>query len=340
MKRRLRRTIDRILFPGFLALLLTACGSLPTGQEYRCEPISSIPGPEDIVIDKWNNPPRLLVSSTDRRNPDNPGQIYAVDLKTSGVKPLPRQGEMNGLSFHPHGLDIIQDQNGRVLLYVITHRREGQGAKHAVLVYAVEPDRLVLKKILEDPLLISPNDLAGQPDGGIYVSNDRSAKGGMLELALKLKRSTIVYYDGFGTWSIAAERLAMANGLAIAGGKLFVAATREDAIFSFIIQPGGTLSNKRLFASVKGPDNFFVSGNNLLVGAHLNTLALMRHSGNPEKKAPSVIYQIYLSSGDTQPLFTDDGTKISGASVGVLYGDILYIGQIFDDFILKCIPSS
>ncbi len=304
-------------------------------EEYSYAPIDGMPGPEDMALDIWHTPPRLLVSSDDRRHNQKQGQIFTVDVETNSVTRLKREGEPEGLSFHPHGLDIIQNPDGRVILYVINRQKESTGAGHAVIIYEVFPDRLVFQKILSDSLLSSPNDLAVRTDGSIYVTNDKSERGGMGEIIFRLKRSTVVHFDGQGQWRVAADGLAMANGIALNGERVYVAATRENAIYSFISRGDGQLTAKELFAEVKGPDNFSITGSYLLVGSHTKPMALISHLKDPENKAPSLIYSIHLRSGEIKPIFYNDGRIISAASVGVQYRDTLYIGQIFNSYILR-----
>jgi len=180
--------------------------------------------------------------------------------------------------------------------------------------------------------------VVARQDGSFYVSNDRSGKYGILETLLRLKLSTVVYCDGTGRWSTVAHGLAMANGLAILTGKLLVAATREDVVYSFTIGPDGSLTRKEIVARVKGPDNVTIAGGDLLVASHGNALALAMHSIWSWKKSPSIIYRINLASRLVEPIFSDDGGTISAASVAVHYKDSLCVGQIFDPFVLKC-PS-
>ena len=335
--------IHRLLYLTLIIVIaqvaVYSCRSVPSGGSFFHDdqayaPIEGIIGSEDMVLDKWHNPPRLLVSSDDRRKSLEPGSIYMVDVETNAVTSLKREGEPINLSFHPHGLDIIQTAEGKIFLYVINHSKEPRGTEHAVLKYEVFPNRLLFKEIFKHPLLVSPNDVAVHTDESIYVSNGRSDKGGMGETFFKLKRSTVVYYDRKGTWSIAADGIAMANGIAITGDTLYVAATGENTIYSWTKKQDGGLTNKEIFSKLKRPDNLTISGNNLLATSHTKPFALMAHFNNPEKKAPSLIYSINLTSGKSKPVFYD-GTNINAASVGVQYRDALYIGQFFDPFILK-----
>jgi sugar lactone lactonase YvrE len=316
-------------------MLLAGCANLPQSNTEGCQAIAGIPGPEDLTLDRWSDPPRLIVSSDDRRNPANPGKLLAVCLSGGMVTELSRRGEPAGLILHPHGIDLVQARDGTLQLYVVTHPHRGEGSE-AVIQYRLERDYLVFQRRYSGSHLVSPNDLAARPDGSFYVCNDSSARGGMLELILGLRRSSVVYFDGLGTWSVAAERLAMANSAAIDRDRMYVSATRANRIYAFRIAEDGRLIERRDLARVRGPDNLTLDGNTLLVAAHVNTIAFMRHARDPKKRSPSTVYAIALPSGPTTALFADDGSRISGASVALRYKGLLYLGQVFEPFLLKC----
>ena len=298
--------------------------------------VSGIPGPEDLVLDIHHGPPRLLISSTDRRGGIVPGQIYIVDVATGEVKPIRRLGEPFGFAFFPHGIDLVEDNDGTFYLYVINHWRAAKTERHGVARYRVARDALFFEGLWEDPLLVSPNDLAALPNGSIYVTNDSSQKGGMLELILGLRQSNVVYFDGVG-WREVAGKIAMANGIAIISDKVYVAATRENRVLEYHRAEDGSLSSRRVLAKVKGPDNFSILQGNLIVAAHEKSIALSRHlsSSSSPPPSPTAIYLIDVETGQKKSIFRDSGVYISAGSVGVVYQRNLYIGQIMDPFIVS-----
>ncbi len=334
---RARRMTTMAVAAGLAVALAGAgagCAARGVPPERPVRAVPGLPGPEDIVVDGS----RLLVSCDPRRDPDAPGAIRAVDLATAAVEELPRRGEPSGLSFHPHGLSRAVLDDGTAVLAVIVHRRNGDpgAAPHAVVTYTIEPHRLVFRELLEDPLLTSPNDLVLLPDGTIYVTNDRSrSDGGWTEVILGLKRATVVRYDGSGGWSVAADHIAMGNGVAVVGDTLVVAATRENALLAFAIGPDGGLGERTRLARVTGPDNLVVDGGRLLVAAHVKPLAFMAHSRNPRRRSPSRVFAVDLADGRVSTVFADDGSTLSAASVAVPAGGALWLGQVFESFILR-----
>lgn len=320
----------------FLALLFFLAGVVYANPETMM--IDGLPGPEDIAVDSFGDTPRLFVSSTDRREGIKAGEIFEVPAETGAARPLPRAGEPDGLIFNPHGIDIMQDDRGDIFLYAIIHWREDGGDKHAVVRYQVSSDLLIFDQIYTDPLLVSPNDLSVLSDGTMYVSNDASGRGGMFETVLGLKRSTVVFFDG-SKWSVAADGIAMANGIAVFPDVVYLSATRENRVYVFKREQSGGLTDKQVLARIKGPDNISVFGNSLIVAGHRKSLALARHLGASKHppSSPTTIYQIDTGTNEMGILFTDNGDLISAGSVGVISGGCLCIGQIMDPFVL-CVP--
>jgi arylesterase/paraoxonase len=313
-----------------LSLLYTDEGTVLESYE-RLEPV---PGPEDMDFDRWNN--RIIISSHDRRNYEAPGDLYELDPDSGRIGILRRENEPAGYNFHPHGISIVKSDSGAVLLYVIVHGEETEeGTAHSIAVYEVKSDELILIEILEDPLLESPNDLAAYPDGRLYVSNDKSRDGGMLEMLLGLKKSSVVFYDGRGQWRRAATKLAMANGVAVDGNGVYIAATRDNSVFRYTASADGTLSEKQKITRVKGADNFYKDNGWLYIASHERMFKLFAHFSKPEKASPSKLYRIDLSSNQKEVVFYNDGELISAVSVGIPYGDAIFLGQIFNPFVLK-----
>jgi hypothetical protein len=300
-----------------IVALLSGCVTVGTSPG-SVTAIAGMPGPEDLTWDAERD--RMLVSSSDRREETAPGQIYAV--KDGQVAALKRSGEPDGFDFNPHGISLVGDT-----LYVISHSEAGE---HSVLVYGVG-EGLTLKAHLRDPLLTSPNDLVALPDGTLYVSNDKSEGGGLAEIIWRQKKASVVLYRD-GAWSVAADELAMPNGLAVDETSLYVAITREDGVFAWDRAADGALSNRRLLASVKSPDNLTWHNGDLVVACHLSDWAFLQHArrGAP---APTYVARIGLD-GAVSTVFEDPGARISGASTAVSVGASWWFGQVFEPFVL------
>jgi len=324
-----------------LPVMLCGCNlkrSLPlVAEKTACRTHPVGPGPEDMVLDEFNGAPRLLISSCERRKPVLSGEIYAFDLKSGNTHVMPRTNEPASLAaFLPHGMDIRHDA-GITELYVILHdpHHKGKRVENGVGVYRVFRNQLRMTALLEDKrCLWSPNDLSVLPTGEIYVSNDYMSR---MDLFLGRKVSEVAHYDPrSGKWEIVADRLAFANGIYATSRHVYVSATRGNRILSYPRNPDGTLGTPKVIATLKGGDNIMPYGKYLLVCAHFDDLAFMRHQKDAGKPSPSVVFRIDPASGEKRAIYADDGRVISAASTALVVGKKLYISQVFDPFILAC----
>ncbi|MFZ5568781.1 MAG: SMP-30/gluconolactonase/LRE family protein [Thermodesulfobacteriota bacterium] len=337
------------LYPCWVVALgcicIGACGFREPLPIYRydqnCYAVEVAVGPEDFVLDHWNRPPRLLVSSYDRRTGPARGDIYSFDIKTGYVRRMERTGEPSKLvGFKPHGMDIRR-VGSDTFLYIIIHDPCLHGAReeNAIGIYRVTAESLEFVELLEAPEhLWSPNDLSVMENGEIYVTNDYQ---NIMAVYLSMRTSDIVHYRPTEReWSVVASDIAFANGILAGKDKVFVAATRGDCILEFPRFDDGRLGNGRELLKLKGPDNIMAYGKYLLVAAHFNDFAFLTHSGDKKTKAPSVVFLIDPS--DREPgksmdaIYVDNGTQISAASTACIYGNKLYVSQVFDSHMVVC----
>jgi len=322
-------------------LIFTGCKlrePLPmTAQDISCHRVKVADGPEDFVLDKWNGPPRLLVSSHDRRNPETSGGIYYLDLQTEQSGEIKRIGEPETIkAFKPHGMDIVR-KGHETFLYVIIHdpyarmKRE----ENAIVIYSVLRNSIKFKKILEDPEhLWSPNDLSVLTSGEIYVTNDRR---GSLDMYLRRETSEISYYNSAsGVWQKAADQIAFANGILAEENQVYVTATLGNKLLMFPRFKDGRLGESTEILRVKGADNLMKYDDYLLTTAHYDDMAFLKHKKDPKEIAPSIVFKIRPELYLKEALYTDSGKMISAASTAMIYNRKLYISQVFDPYVVVC----
>lgn len=322
-----------------VAFVFSAMAQPPKLQE---ELIYIGPGTEDIVLDTLNGQQRLLVSCSQRRK-DLPafGEIVALNVKDNSKDTLTRTGEPAGLSFHPHGIDLVKGTDGTPLLFVVNHEDTPEGKRNSIIVYEVKGKTLVFKKQQTDKTIVSPNDVAGLPDGGFYATNDSKRSkmgfGWLMEKLFKVRTSRIVYCTADGKCINANDKkLAYANGILIVNDLVYVAATQKKTLAEYRIQADGTIQYQRNVVKLNGLDNISqVNSDHVIIAAHPKPGKFLKHAGNAEKLSPGVVYLIKLDNGKTEELFANDGSKISGNSVAVAFGQSFYIGQVFEDWVLK-----
>jgi hypothetical protein len=314
-----------------LVILLCCIANGAAGQRV-VERIPLEPGPEDMVLDTLHGDPRLIISCCGRRVADRPyGEMVLYNLLSGEQLVMNRINEPAGVLFRPHGICLDGD-----LLYVISHELEPD--YHPVLIYRVDGARLDFVELVHTSRQHSPNALVTGPGGEIYLVNDSGKRGSLMEKALKLKRASVerLGKNREGTW----EALTVASGLGYPAGinrigdRLFVG----DAVLN-IIHPyrisGGELTPEEPFTHLKGNDNIRIYKEMLLVPGHVKFLKFIKHTKNPEKISPVDVYLVDTRSGEHSIPYSTDGSTISAGSTAIIFGESLYICQIFDPYILK-----
>lgn len=324
----------KISFLVILSIFLISCSSIPETGSFETKKIITGFGPEDIILDTitFENNPRLLVSCDTRRETDSiTNGIYWINLKTDSVFEFKRLNEPGDLVFHPHGFSmVVIDSVPR--LFVISH--DDVNNEHPVIRYKILDKSLIFEFIYKSDLFISPNDIFALTDGSFFLTNDAGKRHSFLEQALKLKRSSVVYFPVDQNPYFIDHKLSYANGIYFDDPYLYISTVRQNTIFKFTIK-GGQAIEKESISEVIGGDNITKYKDKFIVAAHLNSLAFLRHRKNTENPSPSVIYQFDSQTGEKEVLFSDDGKLISAASTAIRYGDYLYISQVFDNFVLK-----
>ncbi len=326
------------------AALLIAFATITFAQppNLKEETIHIGPGTEDLVLDTLNGQQRLLVSCSQRRK-GLPmfGEIVSLSLKDNSKDTLVRTGEPADLSFHPHGIDLVKGNNGAALLFVVNHEETEAGKKNSILLYEVKGSTLVFMRQQTDKTIVSPNDVAGLPDGSFYATNDskraRMGFGWLMEKLFKIRTSQIVYCNGAGQCINANDKkLAYANGILIVNDLVYIATTQRKTLAEYRRQTDGTLLYSRNVAKLNGLDNISqVNSDHVIIAAHPKAGKFLKHAKNSQNPSPGIVYLIKLDNGKTEELFANDGSKISGNSVAVAFGNSFYIGQVFEDWILK-----
>ncbi len=333
----------KIIFPLFIIFALTGCSSkLPVVKQRNSVRINVGTGPEDIVMDTFSPTfPRILISCAQRRKGKPAfGEICELTLINKSCKILKRTNEPKGMVFRPHGIDLVKNSKGELLLYCISHNEEKK--EHSIIIYTVFADHLAFVEKLDSPLLLSPNDVTANCAGEIFVTNDAKKHGSALEPLLKLKTSNVVRYSPEShQWNVAAKGFSYANGIAInhcPSDYLILSTIRSNKLY--MLKNDGT--NKEIYlpkkiAKLKGLDNItFINDKEILVTAHLRQIAFLKHVKDSKNNSPTVVYRVNIFTGEYSAVYSNDGTQISAGSTALYYNKKLYISQVFEPFLLEC----
>lgn len=314
-----------LFFIGVCALL-SSCATLPKQLQTKDEVIAVGPGPEDAVVDTISEQPRILISCNARRKDEaHYGEIMVYYPNGGKTHLLSRANEPKDFLFTPHGIDLVQVKDSLILL-VVNHEHE----KHinSIVRYLVSKDKLTFLNKIADPLISSPNAVTGLSDGSILISNDSKKAGNVWELLFKLKKAQIIYWN-YSTCSIAAEKFCYSNGITNRNGKVYLASTMQNKVWSFDLKDGKMI-NREVIAKVKGGDNIRFDGENLLVPAHLRFMAFLKHMGDSAKLSPTTVYSINSVTKQKKVIFFDKGEQVSAGSTSVVYNGYLYTVGVFD----------
>jgi hypothetical protein len=320
--------IKKFLLCCVIVTSILSCQKTTLTKVYK--QIKTGPGPEDIVLDAGNN--RMLVSCNERRSGmPHVGEIYAIDLTTDEATILPRNNFPN-IPFNPHGFDM-QTVNGINYLYVIDHFNDSS-ATTAIVQFKINASNLEFVRAYTDSLLISPNDLTVMPNGSFYFSNDKNSRN-ILDLLTDPRNGSVGYCDGNSIWKKVDSHLSYPNGLYNENNKLYLATSRNTALYTYDVQPDGSLQNKFTLSTINGIDNITANGNELIAAVHPDLIKFALLSLLPENLSPSRTYSINKQTGEARMIFDDDGSTITGSSTAVVHGSSLYLGQVFGEFVLK-----
>jgi len=305
--------------------------------EGKLTEIKGFNGAEDITIDKATGLTLISSSSFDENAPN--GKIYLLNLKDIEPKPVSLTDSMSLPDFHPHGISLYQSAEGAKQLFVVNHTKAGA----SIEIFQFTDSSLIHKKTIKNDLFISPNDIVGVGERQFYLTNDHDEKKSWWRSKkdlLQIPMGNVCYYDGSKA-TIVADGFLYANGINVSQDdkKLFVAATtgRKIVIFDRDIATGNLTENSEV--PVNGADNIELDeSGDLWVGCHPKLLAFLAHAKNHSKLSPSEIVKISLENDKptVTSVYLNDGTPLSGSSVGAVWRNKLLIGSVYGDKVLMC----
>ncbi|MCP5432156.1 MAG: SMP-30/gluconolactonase/LRE family protein [Alphaproteobacteria bacterium] len=340
----------------FIVRTLTDMGAFTTLKPHfggTCAAIAGVEGAEDVVVDRERN--IAFLSSVDFRavlqGREANGRIAALDLAATPPRVL-AVGVDGALDrFRPHGLSLAVAPDGARVLFAVSHRSP---TEHAVeifdVAYSDEGPRLSLRRSVTGPALVSPNDVAGLPDGTFYATNDHGTQaplGQRLEEVFRKPRSTLVRFDGSSLFTVA-DGLVFANGIALSNDatRLYVAEMLGHRLRIYVRDPAtGDIrqgeGTQGLVWIGTAADNIDVDPEGALwVAAHPKFLDLAGLVGDPRKSAPSQILEIAPNTdkpgGTIDEIYLSKGEELSAATVAVHLRDRMLLGSAFEPKVLLC----
>ena len=306
------------------------------GQSQKVS-VEGLVGVEDIAIDKETG--IAYLSAADRRlhfdNGIEKGGIWSYDL--NNLNSLPRLISAPDEHIFPHGLALWRSPDGHLELYVVDHANH----KHSIRRYRVLSDSLRLIQIYEHKLICSPNDLSVVGDGEFYVSNDHYFTGKLtqeVEHFTRMALSKVVYVKD-DIYQNALSRIPFANGVCWHHERkeLFIAAMTRREVWACDIKPNGMLVVRRTMPTSMCVDNIEIGSDGWLwIGGHPQILKLVQHVKDDRKKSPSQVIKLHPETGEELTIYENDGSELSGSSVGANWRNRLLVGSVMEPFMVDC----
>lgn len=301
----------------------------------RCTPVTGIPGPEDIALTPDRD--RAFISSLDRRASDARGAIHAFDV-TDFLADGAWRDMTDGAPeiFQPLGLSYWEGEGAKRLFVV-------NAAANSVELYDVGPGgALAHLETFTDPLITSPNNVAGVGPRSFYVTNDvkdgRGALLGDLYFLLRAGRGQVIFVED-ARRRIVADGLQFANGVALSpdGSSVYVAEMTGDMIRVFDRNSeNGALSHRASIATPAAPDNLTVDPEGVIWAAGSpKPLSLALHGGDEQNLAPSSVMRV-SPEGVVDVVYRDTGAELSAATVAARTRAGLMIGALYENKFLIC----
>ncbi len=261
--------------------------------------------------------------------------------------------------FRPHGMDLRAETDGSRSVLAINRRWTGDTVVER---FSLTGEELRHQGTVESPLLCRANDVGFLETGRFLFTSDHGCCGGMaagLEDVLNLRRGFVGLVEE-GRVRVLATGIGFANGLLpdVAADRLFVAATREDAVLVYrlsALMAGDGAAVPERIALPGGPDNLSraVGGaleGRVLAAVHPSLLALALHRlghriGLADMAAaptrivalgPDGAGQGGMGQIKVEVVVENDGRRLPGATVAAAWRGGLIAGAATSDRLLVC----
>lgn len=318
------------------------------------EPYCGFANPEDLVY--FAPTGKLIASQFGSMDGMRPGNLvsFPPDAPRPSIlyptpdadAPLPGWGSAEcpgppGAAFAPHGLDMIEREQGRHALLVINH-----GGREAVEYFEVGAGvdgEVVLTwrgcVLLPEPLFV--NDLVALADGGFWATHMYARHAEMSSL-LKAVFGTdtgwvVEWRPQSGFHELPGTRAPMPNGIARCAEErhVYLNAYFADEVRRIDVASGDLLAS----AAVPHPDNLTWSGDGrLLVASHRSGLRQIAACREGMKGACAVAFSILALDPEdlsAEVLLERDDLPTGAVSVALQVGGDIWLGTFAGDRVAR-----
>ncbi|TFK44268.1 serum paraoxonase/arylesterase [Crucibulum laeve] len=262
--------------------------------------------------------------------------VATYDPKSSSITRLKVVGYDSPRGLSLHGMDVVPSSNpNQLFVYLVNHRApldgiaEKVGADSSIEVFTttVGGNTLTHVKTVEDPVIITPNDVVGSADGkSFFFTNDHGEKTGLSrELDMLGRASTSIGYCHLDHGcKFAIRGMHGNNGIVQApNGTLYVGNALHGGLTILEPQADNSLVLADFIKTDRGMDNLSIDSNGQIwAAAFPNALLLVfKHFSDPSIPAPSSALRFSINTGKdafygekykVEKVFEDDGSVASG----------------------------
>ncbi|KAF9482221.1 calcium-dependent phosphotriesterase [Pholiota conissans] len=292
--------------------------------------------------------------------------VATYDPKTAAITKLKVVGFKSTRGLSLHGMDVVHSSANpsELFVYLVNHRAPigakaaDVGADSVIEIFktTVGGKEMTHVKTVEDPIIATPNDVVGNPDGkSFYFTNDHGEyKAGHIRtynLYSWAKETTVGYCDTDIGCIYAAQNMHANNGITRApNGTVYVADSTSGGLSILEPQDDHTLVLTDIVPVDRALDNLFVdSEGHVWVAAFPDMHALLyKHFSNPaEAVSPTTVFRFSLNTGPdavlgkkfkVEKMLEDDGKTISGTT-SVVYDvkrNLLFMNGLASSHLTIC----
>ncbi|KAF7376049.1 Serum paraoxonase/arylesterase 2 [Mycena sanguinolenta] len=280
-------------------------------------------------------PPTLQLNAS---GPDA-DYLATYDPQTGAVARL--KSSLPGIMVH--GMDVVSSASdpAELFIYAVNHRKPADrdssaviGADSTIEVFktAVGSTTLTHLRTVRDPVILTPNDIVGSPDGkSFFFTNDHNSKTSMMRFLtlVGLKYSSVGYCDVDSGCKLVTPNLHAANGIVRATNNdtFYVGNSHGGGVTVFQRQEDNALLKTHTIPADRGLDNLSMDTDGVIWAASFpDAFALARHIADPSKLSPSSAHAIAMNTGPgsfygekfkVTKVFEDDGTLACGTTTVV-----------------------
>jgi hypothetical protein len=373
--------LSAVSYPLFLKPTFTTWGLFRDPEPLantQCTKIEGLQACEKIVLHTPSGLLYLACSTPEARvayvpfwsefNVTGAGNDYVAtyDSKTGNIKRLRFEGFTSDRGYTAHGMDVVtsKDDPETLFVYLVNHRPPPAGhdikeigADSVIEIFrtTLGSDVLTHVKTVQDPAILTPNDIVGAADGqSFFVTNDHSSKTGWkrwYEENTFRPVTTVTYCHTTTGCKIAASGLVTANGITRAkDGKIFVVNATGGSVYVLEEDADHELVLLDEIKFDRSLDNAFTGEDGAIyIPGYVKVIVFgTQHRFNPSIQSPSSVFRITLNEGESayygekykvEKIFEDDGNLASGITSAVIDLDgqkTLYLHGLYASWLLKC----